>query len=135
MTTDCAGGAVGVGYMNSDFAIRALKVSLNGNLGEVISGIENPSEEVTPVETILFQNYPNPFNSETSIKYQLSKERRIKIVLYNVLGERLEVLSDEYKSTGSYSIIFDSDDLPSGVYIYTLETNNKILTKKLTILK
>jgi hypothetical protein len=135
MTTDCAGGAVGVGYMNSDFAIRALKVSVNGNLGEVISGLENSSEELPPVETILYQNYPNPFNSTTNIKYQVHREGRIRIKLYNALGEELKIISNEYKSIGTYSLTFNSNELPSGVYLYAMQTDSEEIVKKLIILK
>jgi len=135
MTTDCYGGAIGVGYFNSDFAIRVLKVSANGNLGEVITDLENNKEELPILKTTLFQNYPNPFNSITSIKYQLQKEGKIRIVLYNILGEELKILSDEYKTIGSHSLTFNSNELASGVYLYTLETGSDVIVKKLTILK
>lgn len=135
MTTDCFCGAIGVGYLNSDFAIRVLKVSVYGNLGEVITGLENYVEEFPRIETTLYQNYPNPFNSTTYIKYQVHREGRIRIVLYNVLGEKLKILSDEYKTIGSYSLTFNSNELPSGIYLYALESGSEVIVKKLAILK
>ncbi len=135
MVTDCFGGAIGVGYMNSDFAIRALKVSVNGKLGEVITSTEYDKEDILLKQSLLYQNYPNPFNSSTIIKFQILNEGNVNISLYNILGEKLKILSNEYKSAGSHSIIFSSENLTSGVYIYTLETNNKVLSKKLTIIK
>ena len=111
------------------------KVSSKGNLGEIITSINERKEEIIPSATILYQNYPNPFNSTTIIKYQIADEGNVKISLYNILGERLKILSHEYKSEGTYSIIFNSDNLNSGVYIYALETIDKVLTKKLTIIK
>ena len=135
VTTDCVGGAIGLGDYLTDFAIPVFKVSAKGILGEIITNINVREEEIIPSTTMLYQNYPNPFNSSTILKYQIQDEGIVKISLYNVLGEKLKVLSDEYKSAGSHSIIFHSDYLASGVYIYILETNNKVLTKKLTIIK
>jgi hypothetical protein len=135
VTTDCSGGAIGTGYLNEDFGIRVFKISANGKLGEIITSAESKSQEISISESFLFQNFPNPFNSCTIIKYQIANESNTKILLYNILGERLKILSDEFNDAGTHSIIFDSDNLPSGVYIYTLETNTKVLTKKLTIIK
>ena len=135
VTTDCVGGAIGLGEYLTDFAIPVFKVSAKGILGEIITFINVREEEIIPSATILHQNFPNPFNSFTIIKYQIQDEGNVKISLYNILGEKLKIISNEYKSTGTHSIIFNSDYLSSGVYIYTLEINNKTLTKKLTILK
>jgi hypothetical protein len=134
-TTDCSAGAIGTGYLNEDFAIRVFKISANGKLGEIITGVESKSEEISIIESFLFQNYPNPFNSSTIIKYQIPKEGRIRILLYNIIGEKLKILSDEYKTVGTYSLTFNSNELPSGVYLYTLETGSVVIVKKLTILK
>ncbi|MBE0572038.1 MAG: T9SS type A sorting domain-containing protein [Ignavibacteriaceae bacterium] len=144
MTTDCAGGAVGVGYMNSDFAIRALKVSLNGNLGEVISDLENSSEELTSVETILYQNYPNPFNSSAIIKYQIPKvethrdasPQLVKLIVYDVLGNEVATLVNEEKLPGVYEVDFNASSLASGMYLYKIQAGqNFIQTKKMILLK
>lgn len=133
-TTDGRSGFIIGGTIN-EFTIVAQQVSKYGNLGEIITNINLREEEIIPSATTLYQNYPNPFNSSTIIKYQISNDAIVNISLYNVLGERLKILSNEYKSAGIYSLIFNSDNLPSGVYIYNLETNKKVLTKKLTILK
>ncbi len=135
VTTDCSGGAIGTGYLNEDFAIRVFKISTNGKLGEVITNLENCVEEFPRFETTLYQNYPNPFNSTTYIKYQVHREGRIRIVLYNVLGEKLKILSDEYKTIGSYALTFNSNELPSGIYLYVLESGSEVIVKKLAILK
>ena len=134
-TTDGNGGAIGLGWHQFDFSFRIFKVSRNGQLGEVITSVKSKEEEIIPTETMLYQNYPNPFNSSTIIKYQIPKEGRVIINLYNILGEKIKTFVDEYKSAGSYSLTLNSGELPSGVYLYALETNNKVLTKKLTILK
>ncbi|WP_337873518.1 T9SS type A sorting domain-containing protein, partial [Ignavibacterium sp.] len=134
-TSDCFGGAIGLGDYLTDFAIPVFKVSSKGILGEIITNVISTDDELIPRAPLLLQNFPNPFNSATIIKYQIADESNVKISLYNVLGERLKILSNEFKSVGTHSIIMESDDLPSGVYIYTLETNQKVLTKKLIIIK
>lgn len=135
VTSDRVAGAIGLGDYLTDFAIPVFKVSTNGVVGEVITDVNASEEETILRATILLQNYPNPFNFSTIIKYQIANESNVKISLYNILGERLKILTDEYKSIGIHSLIFNSDDLPSGVYVYTFEINSLILTKKLIILK
>ncbi len=135
MATDCAGGAIGVGYLNADFAIRLLKVSVNGNLGEVITDLENDNGELRTLETSLFQNHPNPFNSHTVINYQIQDEGNVRIYLYNVLGEKILTIVDGDYPKGEHSINFSSENLPSGIYLYKLQTGTKSLTKKLILIK
>jgi hypothetical protein len=133
-TTDGNGGFI-VGGVINNFTVVAQQVSRYGNLGEIITSVNQEFQEMYPFATTLYQNYPNPFNSTTNIRYQVTNEGRIRIVLYSILGEELKILFDEYKNVGTHIIVFNSDNLPSGVYVYTLETNNKVLTKKLTIIK
>ncbi len=133
-TTDGQGGFITMGPINQ-FTIVVQQVNKNGKLGEIITSIELENDYSTHSQVTLFQNYPNPFNSTTSIKYQVQKEGRIRIVLYNILGEVLRTLSDEYKTIGTHSLTFNSNGLPSGVYLYTLETGSELLVKKLIILK
>jgi hypothetical protein len=132
--TDGSGGFI-IGGVIDNFTVVAQQINKYGYLGEIITDVTAEEINIAPTEINLYQNYPNPFNSTTVIKYQIPVEGNVNISLYNILGERLSILSNEYKSKGLYSIIFNSDNLPSGVYIYTLETNNQVLTKKLTILK
>jgi len=84
--------------------------------------IFNLQSESSPVGYALAQNYPNPFNPETTIAYQLPREGRVRIFLYNMMGEEIRPLVDEIKKAGSYEVIWDGRDengLPvaSGVYI------------------
>ena len=95
----------------------------------------------------LYQNYPNPFNPTTKIKYTiatspsfplLSKERdvRVRLKVYDVLGNEVAILVDEYKQAGSYEVKFDAGKLPGGIYFYRLQTGNGFTTtKKLVLLK
>ena len=86
-------------------------------------------------EYILFQNYPNPFNSTTIIKYQIPEEGRVRIYLYNIIGEKIKTLFEGERNKGEYTLVVSSDELSSGAYFYSLETNSSRTVKKLTVLK
>jgi len=92
-------------------------------------------EAAIPSNMDLSQNYPNPFNPTTQIKYSIPKAGHVTMKLYNLLGDLLQVMVDGYRSEGTYSITFDGSNLPSGVYIYSLSANGKILNHKMTLVK
>ena len=83
----------------------------------------------------LNQNYPNPFNPSTIFTYQVPKKSYITIKVYDILGHQISTLVDEEKNAGSYSIIFNSKNLPSGIYIYQLISNEFISTNKMILIK
>ncbi len=88
----------------------------------------------------LLQNYPNPFNPSTNISYKLPAAGSITLKVYDVLGNEIETLVDEFKDAGTYSVLFNSSlGLSSGVYIYKIEIKNNDLlytmNKKMTLLK
>ncbi len=134
VTNDCAGGAIGVGFHQFDFSIRALKVSKNGRLGEVITSVLH-SQEPLPKSLMLYQNYPNPFNSSTIIKYDIPIRTKVLLEIYNTLGQKVYTLIDQVVEAGSHQITFYGNNLPSGVYYYKLTTNQITKTNKLIILK
>ncbi|MBS3944545.1 MAG: T9SS type A sorting domain-containing protein, partial [Melioribacter sp.] len=83
----------------------------------------------------LEQNYPNPFNPSTKIEYQLPKDGRVTIKVFNVLGQEVRTLLDEVKSAGYYTVEFNAKGLPSGVYIYGITTGEYSLFKKMILIK
>jgi len=84
---------------------------------------------------ILHQNYPNPFNPGTVIRYQLSDNSKVTLKVYDVLGNEVTTLVNEYHKAGSYEVIFDASNLPSGTYFYRLQSGKFVETKKMVILK
>lgn len=88
-----------------------------------------------PNQFKLYQNYPNPFNPSTRITFAIFKPSFVNLTLYNLVGEKVKTLVNEYKVAGKYTVIFDGSNLSSGVYFYTIKTNNSIATKKLILLK
>jgi len=89
-----------------------------------------------PSEFILHQNYPNPFNPETRIKYDLSKDCRVKIDIFDVTGRHIRTLLNKRETSGSHSFVFDGAELSSGIYLYKLAIDNNIVsTKKMVLIK
>jgi photosystem II stability/assembly factor-like uncharacterized protein len=83
----------------------------------------------------LSQNYPNPFNPRTKISWQSSVGSRQTLKIYDILGNLIKTLIDEYEPAGKHEIIFDASHLSSGVYLYKLDAGNFSETKKMLILK
>ena len=93
------------------------------------------SEDKVPAEFNLAQNYPNPFNPSTTISYSIPKQSKVSLKIYDMLGSEIAELVNEEKAVGSYEVNFDASNLSSGIYFYTLKTNNSVLTKKMTLIK
>jgi hypothetical protein len=81
------------------------------------------------------QNYPNPFNSVTNIKYSIVKASNVKIKIYDILGNEVRTLVNDFHQPGFYNIMFNASKLSSGVYLYRLEAEDFTDTKKLILLK
>jgi hypothetical protein len=88
-----------------------------------------------PKEHVLFQNYPNPFNPTTIISWQSAVSSWQTLKIYDVLGNEIATIVDEYKPAGVYEVIFDAGKFSSGVYFYQLRTENFTETKKLILTK
>jgi hypothetical protein len=88
----------------------------------------------------LEQNYPNPFNPTTKIRYSIpsnvtSEMLNVTLKVYDVLGNEIATLVNEYKPAGTYEVEFDASKLVSGAYFYQLKTDNFVATKKLLLLR
>lgn len=83
----------------------------------------------------VLQNYPNPFNPETTISFALKKAGAANLAIYDLQGRRVAQLIDGPLAAGEHSINFSARDLPSGVYLYTLATNDFSISKKMTVLR
>ena len=98
-------------------------------------------EEIFVVKDFnLLQNFPNPFNPLTKIAYQIPEVSNVKIKVYDLLGREIKTLVDEYETIGKYSVYWDGKDnqnidVSSGVYFYRLESSDKIITRKMMLLR
>jgi len=93
-----------------------------------------------PTRIVLNQNYPNPFNPETKFTYTLQDAGDISIVIYDMLGQKVRILVNDYKSAGSYTSNWDGltdagANAASGVYIYKLTTKDKQISKKMNLVR
>lgn len=88
-----------------------------------------------PLTFALEQNYPNPFNPSTNIKYSVPEAGNVKLSVYNLVGEEVAVLVNELSQSGFFEVSFDASNLPSGTYIYKLQSANSLQTKKMMLLK
>jgi hypothetical protein len=84
---------------------------------------------------VLEQNYPNPFNPSTKINYSVPNGARVKLILYDILGNQVKELSDEFKEAGNYSYMLNADGLSSGVYIVRLIAGTTKKVIKITLAK
>jgi hypothetical protein len=88
-----------------------------------------------PTQFTLFQNYPNPFNPSTTIGFALERSGNVKILIFNSLGERINVLTDRYYDSGNYELNFDASGLASGIYLYEIITSNFNASRKMVYLR
>ncbi|MEK7465188.1 MAG: T9SS type A sorting domain-containing protein [Patescibacteria group bacterium] len=89
-----------------------------------------------PKSFMLYGNYPNPWNPTTVIKFDLPENASVTLKVWNVLGQEvLKVMDHVPYEAGRYEITLHSDELPSGIYFYTLQAGNHLATKKMILLK
>lgn len=121
-------GAPGNGY---DIFARSMRIS-------DVTGVEEGSADISeiPQSYSLKQNYPNPFNPVTRIEYTLPEECRVSLIVYDMLGREVKRIVDGIEAPGSHSVSFDASSLSSGIYFYTLFSDNGTkLTRKMIIMK
>lgn len=88
-----------------------------------------------PQSFALNQNYPNPFNPSTSIQFSLPQQTQLKISLYNILGELIETIAKGVFEAGYHKVAFNSINLPSGTYIYRIESKDFVEAKKMVLMR
>ncbi len=98
-----------------------------------LTGIKN-SETRVPDNYELEQNYPNPFNPSTKIEFFLKQSGKVKLYVYNLIGQKVAELINEELPTGFHNVNFNASDLASGIYIYQLKVDNKFTSAKKMIL-
>ncbi|MGD0591659.1 MAG: sugar-binding protein [Bacteroidota bacterium] len=94
---------------------------------------QQPSSVVSSYK--LDQNYPNPFNPSTEISFTLVKSEKVRLAVYNLLGEEVAVLVNGMRNAGPQAVTFNAKNLSSGVYFYKLEAGSTVLAKKMMLLK
>jgi len=126
-------------FMEKNNAHEVIKLALT-SLGEVV-GINDDSGR-SPVSSsfALEQNFPNPFNPSTKIRYHLPNAGRVKITIYNLLGEEVATLIDREQAAGAYTIEWNGRDkndkiVASGLYLYRMASKNFVKIRKLVLVR
>ncbi len=100
----------------------------------IVTGIDKLLD-VSPDQYTLMQNYPNPFNPSTNIKFNLEKAGHVTLEIYNVLGEFVSSLVNRQMNTGSFSVNWIADGMPTGIYFYKLVVNDFVEVRKMVYMK
>lgn len=118
-------------YGNITYAITDRGIYILTHSGATAVKLQNQ----VPLQYELSQNYPNPFNPTTAISYQLSAFSHVTLKVYDVLGNEIKTLVNEYKPAGKYTVNFDGSGLASGIYFYRIKAGSFSDVKKLVLLK
>ncbi|MDT3697621.1 MAG: LamG-like jellyroll fold domain-containing protein [Ignavibacterium sp.] len=132
--------------LNTNVQTPTLEVDIDGDgtpdttyAPNVITGIEDDQRNNNiisiPKEYSLSQNFPNPFNPSTKISWQSPVSGQQTLKVYDVLGNEIATLVNEYRNAGKYEIEFDGKNLASGIYFYQIKAGEFIDTKKMLLLK
>ncbi len=105
------------------------------NMGHVDNKVVQQKQMKEIPDGYAVVNYPNPFNPTTVINYQLPKDGMVTLKVYDVLGKEIATLVNDNRTAGYYSVEFNASNLPSGIYIYTITTNNYTQSKKMLLMK
>jgi hypothetical protein len=90
---------------------------------------------IWPYSFELYQNFPNPFNPVTKIKFSLPEPAKVKIEIYNILGQHIITLLNSNKDAGIHTVLFNAGQYPSGLYFYTIQANHFQTVKKMMLIK
>ena len=118
--------------LSGKYAYRLKQIDNDGTL-EYSKIIEIDVD--APLEFELSQNYPNPFNPVTTIKFSLPITSNVKLSLFNILGEEVQILVNETIEAGVHIINFNASQLSSGVYLYRIQAVDNIEIKRMVLLK
>jgi len=109
--------------------------SLYGKSVQVYNTGISGSGDIIPKDFSLSQNYPNPFNPNTVIGYTITGNHNVNLKVFDALGKEIITLVNEKQNTGSYTVNFNGEGLPSGIYFYKLEAGDFSETKRMILLK
>jgi hypothetical protein len=112
--------------------IDLIRAWINEGATETPTSLEDAER---PLSLQLDQNFPNPFNPSTVIRFTLDAGRQTRLAVYDMTGREVAVLVDGIRAAGEYSVNFDATYLPSGIYVYVLESGQQRVSRKLVLMK
>ncbi len=96
---------------------------------------ESVDEASIPTTYQLYQNYPNPFNPSTEIEFDLPEASSVKLQVFNTLGQIVTTLVNERRAAGHYNVLWNASDVATGLYIYRIEANGFVDSKKMVLMR
>jgi hypothetical protein len=113
--------------------LTTFDISSNNFIITLITGVDDNSE--LPESFSLQQNYPNPFNPSTKISFSIPSSMFVEVKVFDLLGREVSTLVSKYVQEGSHEIFFHAENLPSGIYFYSLSAGSEVKVKKMQLLK
>ncbi len=127
-------GAFGSQLWTSGWTFLAAAGIMPNEMATVVAS-ESAATAALPSAYTLNQNYPNPFNPSTTIAYAIPADGHVELILFNALGQQVATLAEGWRMAGTYSVSVDASDLSAGAYFYRLRAGDKVLHRKMTLLK
>jgi hypothetical protein len=123
-------------YSLPDRALEIFSADLDGDgsLNRYLTVTGPPGNKV-PARFAMKQNYPNPFNPNTTIEFDLPKTSEVTLRVFNILGEEVATLLSASLLSGTYKVDWDASNLASGVYLYRLEAEGFVKTRKMILMR
>jgi hypothetical protein len=128
----------GLGAVAVTDSLMLVGNQLNGLLvlrANITTGIGGNVFHNMPLAVRLYQSYPNPFNSSATIRYGLPERQHVRLSVYNLLGQKVTTLVDGIEDAGEKEVVFQANNLSSGVYFYRLETARHTVVRTTVLLK
>jgi hypothetical protein len=116
----------------TDDGWKLFDASVSWAMGDGVTSIGDEKNGVSS-EFLLYNNYPNPFNPITTIRYHLQNASNVTMRIYNISGQEVETLVNEYQTAGEHEITWQPKALPGGIYFYRLKAGEFSETKKLIL--
>ena len=120
---------------NSEIYVMGAYGGNNGDWPTSVMDDDQIENMNLPENFYLLQNYPNPFNARTTIRFVMTESQYINLVVYDLLGRKMETLLDGKLPSGTHSVIWDAENYSSSTYFYTIRSASSFETKKMILIK
>ncbi|MBR9976723.1 MAG: T9SS type A sorting domain-containing protein [Bacteroidetes bacterium] len=124
--------------VNVPRSVRSMAVNDGATAGYTVSACAVPkqsADHAVPAGMTLSQNYPNPFNPSTSISFTLPETANVSLRVFDLHGREVATIANGDFSSGTHTLSFDAANLPSGMYIYRLESNGAVISRTMQLMK
>jgi len=128
-----AGGTHYEGWKANEFTSGTYFIGHDSISGVITNAVA--VEDDAPAAFSVAQNSPNPFNPTTTISFSIAEAGNVTIDVYNVAGQKVDTIVNEFMDAGSHSVVWDASDFSAGVYFYTVKSGDFSKTMKMTLLK